>query len=80
MLGASKAEQVYKPGDEVPESGVYNVIHDRHRPTHAATVLKGERFPVCARCGPLVQFVLDRPATPIADDSDFQQKAGRGIS
>lgn len=75
MLGASKAEQVYKPGEEVPESGVYTVIHDRHRASHAATVLKGDRFPACARCGLLVQFVLLRPATHIDEDSDFRQTA-----
>jgi hypothetical protein len=73
MQGASKAEQTFKSGDEVPESGVYTVIHDRHRSSHAATIFKGERFPVCAHCGPLVRFVLVRPAALISEDSDFQQ-------
>jgi hypothetical protein len=73
MQGASKAEQTFKSGDEVPESGVYTVIHDRHRPSHAATIFKGERFPVCAHCGPQVRFVLVRPAALISEDSDFQQ-------
>jgi thymidylate kinase len=71
MHGASRADGVYKSGDEAPESGVYTVIHDRHRPSHVATVFKGERFPACAQCGSLVRFALVRPATPIADDADF---------
>jgi hypothetical protein len=45
MQGASQAEQVYKAGDEVPESGVYTVRHHLHRENHSATVFKGERFP-----------------------------------
>lgn len=76
MEGASKAEQAFKSGDEVPESGVYTVIHEGHRPSHAATIFKGERFPVCAHCGPLVRFVLVRPAALISEDSDFQQGPG----
>jgi hypothetical protein len=71
MHGASRADGVYKSGDEAPESGVYTVTHDRHRPNHVATVFKGERFPACAQCGSLVRFTLVRPATPIADDADF---------
>jgi hypothetical protein len=73
MQGASRAEQIYKSGDEVPESGVYTVMHDQHRPNHIATIFKGERFPSCAQCGALVRFALVRPATPISEDSDFRQ-------
>jgi hypothetical protein len=72
MQGTSRAEQTYNPGDAVPESGVYTVIHDQHRSSHVATIFKGELFPVCAQCGPLVRFALVRPATPINEDSDFQ--------
>jgi len=73
MQGASKAEQSFKAGDEVPESGVYTVIHEHHRPSHSATIFKGERFPVCAQCGPKVRFMLVRPAALISEDSDFGQ-------
>lgn len=72
MQGASKAEQIFKPGESAPESGVYTVVHDRHRQNHMATVFKGERFPVCARCGRNVRFVLSRPAAPIVEDADFK--------
>ena len=73
MQGVSKAEQIFKSGDEVPESGVYTVIHEAHRASHAATIFKGEHFPACTHCGAQVRFVLIRPAELISEDSDFQQ-------
>jgi hypothetical protein len=41
--------QEYKPGEIVPQSGVYTITHD---PIHAdmpqeVTVIKGRRFPTC---------------------------------
>ncbi|MGC2696641.1 MAG: hypothetical protein WA738_12720 [Candidatus Angelobacter sp.] len=76
MQGASKAEHVFKSGDDVPESGVYTVIHARHRANHNATIFKSERFPACAICGAQVRFKLVRPAEPISQDSDFLQNPG----
>ncbi len=73
MHGASKAEKVFRAGDLAPDSGVYSVVHEDHRPTHAATVFKGERFPACSRCGDRVRFVLSRPAVLISEDLDFLQ-------
>ena len=73
MLGASKAEQHFKPGEAVPESGVYTVVHEKHRQKHSATIFKGEHFPQCAHCGKNVRFVLLRRSTPISDDIDFKQ-------
>ena len=44
--------QEYKPGEIVPQSGIYTITHD---PAHAdmpheVTVIKGRRFPTCRRC------------------------------
>src|SRR5437879_4789158 len=50
MQGTSKAEKLFRPGEEVLESGVYAVLHHNHRPKHVATIFKGERFPFCAHC------------------------------
>ena len=77
MQGTSKAEQVFQPGDAVPESGVYMVVHDQHRHRHSATIFKGGRFPQCARCGKAVRFVLARPAVLISEDTDFRQSSTR---
>jgi hypothetical protein len=44
--------QEYRPGEIVPQSGVYRITHD---PVHAdmpheVTVIKGRRFPTCRHC------------------------------
>jgi hypothetical protein len=44
--------QEYRPGDIVPQSGIYTITHD---PVHAempheVTVIKGRRFPTCRHC------------------------------
>jgi hypothetical protein len=65
------AEQVYKPSEAVPVSGVYRVEHDGHREPHEATLLYGEIFPVCAMCGEAVRFILRHRAKSIRSDKDF---------
>jgi hypothetical protein len=78
--GTSQAEQVFKAGDEVPESGVYTVRHHLHRESHSATIFRGERFPACNRCGSAVRFVLARRVTRIVEDADFQHLPRGGSS
>src|SRR5690348_13465694 len=51
MQGASRAEKIFRPGEVAPESGVYKVMHQRHRESHFATLFQGERFPSCVQCG-----------------------------
>lgn len=75
MQGATKGEQVFQPGDLVPESGIYTVVHDHHRQRHTATIFKGRKFPACARCGDKVRFMLSQPATLVNEDVDFNQPA-----
>lgn len=50
----------YRPGDTVPQSGVYAVEHDSHRLMHEATLLVDTRFPRCRRCQSGVRFRLVR--------------------
>jgi hypothetical protein len=78
MQGASKAEQVFQPGEMVPESGVYTVMHEHHRERHSATIFKGDRFPQCGRCGKKVRFMLARPAALISEDADFRPPPAAG--
>jgi len=52
--------QSFKPGQFVPESGIYRVEHERHRLMHEATLLEETRFPVCRKCGIAVRFSLVR--------------------
>ena len=48
----------YKTGHRIPESGIYKVTHLQHRLPHEVTLIKGETFPRCAKCGDLVSFEL----------------------
>jgi hypothetical protein len=39
----------YKPGDKVPKSGIYKVIHDpNHDEEHEVTCIIGAPFPPCS--------------------------------
>jgi CheY-like chemotaxis protein len=51
-------ETRYRPGELVTETGVYRVIHGRHRPPHESTLCEGETFPRCRKCGADVLFEL----------------------
>jgi hypothetical protein len=50
----------HRPGEIVPESGVYRVVHDEHRLMHEATLLQGDKFPLCRQCQHQVRFELRR--------------------
>ncbi len=78
--GYDMAEQVHKPGADVPESGVYLVIHRRHREQHEATLVEGHKFPECSECGGGVRFRLLRAAIPIEKDRDFRKRRPRAHS
>ena len=41
-------------------SGIYRVIHQRHRLPHEVTLIAGDVFPPCAQCGDHVRFALTR--------------------
>ena len=65
----------YKPGEVVPESGVYRVLHSRHRSPHESTLREGETFPNCKKCGDNVRFEhvvsagpLTKPSLLLVDD------------
>jgi len=65
------AEQVYKPSQAAPISGVYRVEHDGHREAHEAILLQGEIFPACNVCGDEVRFIVRHCANDIRVDKDF---------
>lgn len=47
----AKIGDVFKPGDEVPHSGIYRVIHDSfHTQPHDVTCIFGKKFPPCRGC------------------------------
>ena len=66
--------QDYKPGEIVPQSGVYTITHD---PVHAdmpheVTVIKGRRFPTCQHCQG-VRFQLARAARHVSEIEHFEE-------
>ena len=58
----------FRPGESVPETGIYQAYHGDHRLCHSVTLIAGAQFPVCKVCGPKVHFELVRGA-PLADDA-----------
>jgi hypothetical protein len=65
------ADTVFLPSDQVPESGIYQVQHYRHRLYHEVTILRGGTFPLCAECSSNVRFRLVRTAPLIESDRNF---------
>jgi hypothetical protein len=63
--------QEFKPGEKVPSSGVYRVLHNGHRDGHDATLREGEQFPTCTVCDQNVRFRLVQSAKMIDRDADF---------
>lgn len=66
--------QEYKPGEIVPQSGVYTITHD---PVHAdmpheVTVIKGRRFPTCRHCKGIT-FQLAHAAKHVSEIDHFEE-------
>jgi hypothetical protein len=68
----SQHSSIFLPGQPVPESGIYEVIHEKvHRQAHEAVMYRNDPFPVCDQCEKRVRFKLIRSAPYIFDDEDF---------
>lgn len=65
------ADEVFYPAEPVPESGIYQVLHYRHRLHHEVTMLRGSSFPPCSECGNNVRYRLVRSAPGIESDRNF---------
>ena len=52
------ASRIYRTGETISHSGIYQVIHQQHRLPHEVTLLKDEEFPRCAKCDLAVTFKL----------------------
>lgn len=74
-LGQRKHTKIFLPGQPVPETGIYEVVHDRgHRESHEAVMHRDDLFPVCDQCDMRVRFKLVRTAPYIFDDEDFVEE------
>ena len=63
----------FKPGDKVPVSGIYKVLHETHTEPHEVTCVRGEPFPPCNTCKH-PRFVLVRSAHHIGHHEHFKKK------
>lgn len=67
------ANEIYKPGEKVPKSGIYKVVHDKvHVEEHEVTAVMNEHFPPCNGCGEHPRFVLVRAAHHIGNHQNFK--------
>lgn len=65
----------YKPGDNVPQSGIYEAVHaNRHRAPHDVVMIAKDLFPLCEVCDESVRFRLLRAAPYIFEDEDFAEE------
>jgi hypothetical protein len=67
----------FKPGDTVPTSGIYEVIHDKldgedHAHPHQVLAIAGTVFPACRGCHGWVRFRLRQAAEPVEAHPHFQ--------
>lgn len=63
----------FAAGQIIPESGIYEVIHEGdHRQRHDSVLVKGDRFPFCDTCNERVRFRVLRTAPYIFHDPDFE--------
>jgi hypothetical protein len=64
----------FKAGDVIPESGIYETIHENaHRGVHEVVMIKSDLFPPCDTCADRVRFRLIRSAPYIFSDEDFER-------
>jgi len=69
----ARARPPRKPGDIVPESGIYQVLHSRcTSPVREASFVTGQQLPSCRVCGSRVRFQLKQHIPHIREDGDFQ--------
>jgi hypothetical protein len=61
----------FAPGQQVPVSGIYRVLHRDHRSEHRVFAIAGEVFPHCRKCKADVRFQLWIDVEYAARDWDF---------
>jgi hypothetical protein len=71
--------QEYKPGQIVPQSGVYRITHDPQHADmpHEVTVIKGRRFPTCRHCKG-ISFEIVYAAKHVDEISHLHEEAPIG--
>jgi len=55
----------FRCGERILVSGIYRVVHHKHRLPHEVTLLRDQLFPRCIKCEEAVFFKLVRCAPDI---------------
>ena len=58
----TKQQATFRTDEKITRSGIYQVIHRKHRVPHEVTLFKDQIFPRCAKCQDAVRFRLVRGA------------------
>jgi hypothetical protein len=62
----------FRPGDKVPETGIYEARHADGEEPSSSVHLRDETFLPCPDCAEEVRYFLLRKAPYIFSDDDFQ--------
>ena len=73
--------QEFKPGEIVPQSGIYTITHDAAHADmpHEVTVINGRRFPTCRHCKG-VRFELAHAARHVGEIDHFEEAHALGAT
>ena len=67
----------YRPGQIVPQSGIYTITHDpMHAVPHEVTAIKGRQFPTCRRCKGIT-FKLTHAAKHVSEIDHLEEEDAR---
>jgi len=72
----------FLPGEKVPTSGDYWVVHLKHRLPYKAFLPEGERFPVCNQCSldVVYEYAGDlHKGLDLSHDLDFQPRRASAL-
>ena len=73
-VGPLSGTPAFKAGDVIPQSGIYETIHENaHRGPHEVVMIQYDMFPPCDTCADQVRFRLIRSAPYIFSDEDFER-------
>lgn len=73
MMPGSAVHDVraYRPGQLVPISGLYRVVHQNHRAEHEVLAIRGDEFPACRVCKEGARFYVAQVIPYITHDFDL---------
>jgi hypothetical protein len=68
---ASNSGKLYRPAERVPDTGIYELLHESGS-SGTIVLVRDREFPACPDCGSAVRFRLIQAAPHISEDEDFQ--------